>query len=155
MRKRIISGKQRWPKVPTWLANISAVHSPDEGIQFGAQLYYTSGSTGYLYNTFYQSITLAKEDFIRTPFDISATATLNLHLGYKWWFDTGEWMEIGVMLQNAHDGNQREVAGGVQDGLFADEYRGDPYAYDSDREPMLLVVNGTGELIFLKGAELL
>ena len=44
-----------------------------------------------------------KKDSIRTPFDMRVTKTLNLHLGYKWWFDTGEWMEVGVMLQNAHD----------------------------------------------------
>ena len=125
-------------EVPTWLANISAVHSPDEGVQFGAQFYYTSGSTGYLYNTFYQSITVAQEDYIRTHI---SNGNLKSPSGYKWWFDTGEWMEIGVMLQNAHDGNHREVAGGVQDGP-ADEYRGDPYAYEPDREPIPVAFGG-------------
>ena len=51
--------------------------------------------------------------------------------------------------------NQREVAGGVQDGLFADEYQGDPYAYEPDREPIPVAfgVNGTEEsLKYLKGA---
>ena len=49
----------------TWLANLSVVHAPAEGLQL--ERFYVSSSVDYLYNPFYRAATFNRQDFVVIP----------------------------------------------------------------------------------------
>ena len=122
---------------PTWIANGSLTRSPESGLQLGVHGYYASAHDGFIYGM--QANPLGGPPL---PLRIQPMTIVNLHLGYKFWFDADGWVEVALTVQNLLDTDEREDPGGVQQGLYADGYRRDPYDFDPPRAPVDVAYGG-------------